>query len=225
MEQMQSEQINELASAMAKMQGELESAAKSSENPFLKNKYADLATVWDVCRLPMSKNGLSLIQQIRPATVLIGDTIVYSNDKAMLVTTIMHSSGQWMRSVCPIITSKQDAQGMGAGITYMRRYAMCAMLGITQDDDDGNSASGITSKAFTEKQLHEAINDLIEAFPYEKKDIAAKYLEHCRAHYKMKKGSKWADILYSELLAASSDVESFIKSVYSWDEKRSSPKA
>lgn len=213
MEQMQSEQINELASAMAKMQGELESAAKSSENPFFKNKYADLATVWDVCRGPMSKNGLALMQQIN-----------YVNDKAILLTTLTHSSGQWMRSIAPIITSKQDAQGMGAGLTYMRRYAMCAMLGITQDDDDGNSASGITQKAITEKQLNDLINSLIEEFPFEKKDIAGKYLEHCKAHYKSKKGYKWIEILHGELTNTSNDVETFIKSVYAWDEKRSSPR-
>lgn len=213
MEQMQSEQINELATAMAKMQGDLESASKSSENPFFKNKYADLATVWDVCRLPMSKNGLALMQQIS-----------YVNDKALLVTTLTHSSGQWMRSVAPIITAKQDAQGMGAGITYMRRYAMCAMLGITQDDDDGNTAAGITSKALTDKQLNELINELIEEFPFEKKDVAGKYLEHCKAHYKAKKGSKWVEILHGELTNATNDVESFIKSVYAWDEKRSSPR-
>jgi len=199
---------------MAKMQGDLESAAKSSENPFFKNKYADLATVWDVCRSPMSKNGLSLIQQIN-----------YVNDKSMLVTTLAHSSGQWMRSIAPIITAKQDAQGMGAGITYMRRYAMCAMLGITQDDDDGNSASGITTKAVTEKQLNEVINELIEEFPYEKKDISGKYLEHCKAHYKAKKGTKWIEVLLGELNNALGDIESFKTSVYAWEEKRFSPKS
>ncbi len=213
MEQMQSEQINELAAAMAKMQGELESAAKSSENPFFKNKYADLATVWDVCRAPMSKNGLALMQQIN-----------YVNDKAMLLTTLTHSSGQWMRSIAPIITAKQDAQGMGAGLTYMRRYAMCAMLGITQDDDDGNSASGITNKAITVKQLNDLMTQLVEEFPIEKRDIANLYLTKCKLHYESKKGSKWVDALYSELTNATNDVESFVKSVYAWDEKRSSPR-
>jgi hypothetical protein len=173
----------------------------------------------------MSKNGLSLIQQIRPATVLIGDTIVYSNDKAMLVTTIMHSSGQWMRSVCPIITAKQDAQGMGAGITYMRRYAMCAMLGITQDDDDGNSASGISNKAVTERQLADLIVQLIDEFPAFDKGIAGQYLEKCRESYKAKKGSKWIESLYAELNNQTGDIESFVKQVYAWNEKRSSPKA
>jgi len=209
MEQLQSEQINELAMAMAKMQGDLESAAKSSENPFFKNKYADLATVWDVCRSPMSKNGLALMQQIN-----------YLNDKTVLVTTLTHASGQWMRSIAPIITAKQDAQGMGAGITYMRRYAMCAMLGITQDDDDGNSASGISTKAVTEKQLTEVINLLIEEFPSDTRDVAGTYLDHCKSHYKAKKGSKWIEILLGELNNALGDVESFRKSVYAWNVKK-----
>lgn len=207
---MQSEQINELAMAMAKMQGELESAAKSSENPFFKNKYADLATVWDVCRAPMSKNGLALMQQIS-----------YLNDKTVLVTTLTHASGQWMRSIAPIITAKQDAQGMGAGITYMRRYAMCAMLGITQDDDDGNTASGVTSKAPTIGQLNEIIQQLADEFPQEKREVAITYLEHCKAHYKAKKGSKWVEILVAELNNALGDIEAFMKSVYAWHDKKS----
>lgn len=223
MEQMQSEQINELAAAMAKMQGELESAAKSSSNPYFNSKYADLATVWDVCREPLSKNNLALIQQL-----------ANEGEKTILITTLMHGSGQWIRSIVPILitprVNKQgiatmDPQCVGSAITYFRRYAMTAMLGITQDDDDGNSASGITSKATTEKQLNEIIDQLIEEFPFEKKDVAGKYLEHCRAHYKAKKGSKWVEVLHGELTNATNDVESFIKSVYAWDEKRSSPKA
>lgn len=209
MEQMQSEQINELATAMAKMQGDLESAAKSSENPFFKNKYADLATVWDVCRLPMSKNGLALIQQI---------SII--NEKSVLVTTLTHSSGQWMRSICPIITSKQDAQGMGAGITYMRRYAMCAMLGITQDDDDGNAASGISNKAVSEKQLNEVIVQLVSEFPEDKQEVAGEYLSFCKSHYKSKKGTKWLEMLLSELNNSFNDLDAFRQSVYTWNVKR-----
>lgn len=210
---MQSDQINELAGAMAKMQGELESAAKSSENPFFKNKYADLATVWDACRVPMSKNGLALIQQIS-----------LLNDRSVLLTTLTHSSGQWMRSICPIITAKQDAQGMGAGITYMRRYAMCAMLGITQDDDDGNGASGISTKAVTEKELNSVIQQLVEEFPEDKRDMAGEYLNFCKTHYKSKKGSKWMEALLTELNNSFNDLDAFRQSVYSWNVKRLLPK-
>ena len=73
-----SEQIKELATALATAQGEMGSAIKDSDNPFFKSKYADLASVWDACRDPLSKNGFSVVQTTEllrqpdtaPATVL-----------------------------------------------------------------------------------------------------------------------------------------------------------
>ena len=55
---------------------------------------------------------------------------------------LMHSSGQWMRSNVSVRAAKPDAQGLGSAITYLRRYSLCAMVGIAPgDDDDGNAAS------------------------------------------------------------------------------------
>jgi len=125
----QSNEINELAIALAKCQGEMESAKKDSDNPFFKSKYADLSSVWATCRIPLTKNGLSIAQTL--------ETI---NDKLHLNTLLLHSSGQWIKSTMPIISAKQDAQGMGSGITYARRYCLSAIIGISQDDDDGEAA-------------------------------------------------------------------------------------
>ena len=57
-----SEHINELATALAKAQGEITGAKKDSENSFFSSKYADLAACWDACREPLSANGLSIVQ-------------------------------------------------------------------------------------------------------------------------------------------------------------------
>jgi len=127
--QLQSEKINELACALCHAQGMMESAVKDSTNPFFKSKYADLTSVWAVAKGPLHSNGLAVAQQF-----------IYEGATTILVTTLTHSSGQWMRSFLPIIVTKDDVQGMGAGITYMRRYALTSMLGITQDDDDAESA-------------------------------------------------------------------------------------
>lgn len=129
-----SDQINELAAALAKAQGEIQGAVKDSKNPFFKSNYADLASVWDACRAPLSKNNLAVIQTTE------------ANEKGQLIlkTILAHSSGQWISSDYPIITAKQDAQGMGSGMTYSRRYALAAMVGIVQVDDDGELASGRT---------------------------------------------------------------------------------
>lgn len=130
---MQSEQINELATALAKAQGAMKSAAKSKENPFFKAHYADLPAVWEACRDALSKNGLAVIQ-----------TLQFEGVETWLETTLAHSSGQWMRSRYPVRPAKPDPQGVGSATTYARRYALMAMVGVVADDedDDGEAAVG-----------------------------------------------------------------------------------
>jgi len=58
-------------------------------------------------------------------------------------TILMHKSGEWLGSHFTMKPVKNDPQGIGSCITYMRRYALAAILGLNIDeDDDGNSASG-----------------------------------------------------------------------------------
>ena len=130
---LQSESIINLAKALSVVQGKLEYAKKDSANPFFKSKYADLESVWDACRSLLSDNGLSVSQF--PG--------LYSElDKSMSLTTIlMHSSGEWISQEMSVPVSKVDAQGAGSAITYMRRYALAAVVGVVQADDDGNAAS------------------------------------------------------------------------------------
>lgn len=92
---MQSEQINELAEALSKAQGMIEGAAKDSKNPFFKSSYADLHSVMACAKEPLASNGLSVVQ---PTTVIDG--------QLCLVTTLMHKSGQWIKSVMPIVLAK-----------------------------------------------------------------------------------------------------------------------
>lgn len=126
-----SETIAKLASALAKAQGQMRAAAKDSINPHFKSRYADLAGVWDACREPLAANGLAIMQ----APGEIGDKNI------TLTTMLAHESGEWIQSEFTIPVSKPDAQGVGSAITYARRYALAAMVGIVQDDDDGNAAS------------------------------------------------------------------------------------
>jgi hypothetical protein len=125
----QSEQINELATALAKCQSEMTHALKDSENPFHKSKYANLASVWEAVRAPMTKNGLCVVQSME----IIGEQVI-------LISTLMHSSGQWIKSTIPVINAQKTSQGQGSGITYARRYALAALVGCVQDDDDGEAA-------------------------------------------------------------------------------------
>jgi len=128
----QSQEIGELAAALALAQGEITGALKDSANPFFKSKYADLASVWDACRASLSKNGLAVIQ-----VASTGDS-----GAAVVTTTLAHKSGQWMRGSIALLPVKSDPQGMGSAYTYARRYALAAMVGVAQIDDDANAASG-----------------------------------------------------------------------------------
>lgn len=123
--------IAALAAALAKAQGEMEGAAKANVNPHFKSKYADLASVWDACRAPLSKNGLSILQPVK------------ANGASVTVTTILaHSSGEWIEESLTMTAAQNTPQGVGSAITYGRRYGLAAMVGIAPEDDDGNAASG-----------------------------------------------------------------------------------
>lgn len=124
-----SSEIAKLAAALCKAQGQMEGAKKDSENPHFKNAYADLASVWDAVRKPLTDNGLSVIQFPRT-----------NGNGVEIETTLLHTSGEFMCDVLWVPCSKNDAQGLGSAITYGRRYALMAVAGIAPVDDDGNAA-------------------------------------------------------------------------------------
>ncbi len=141
----QSEQINELATALAKCQGEMEPAIKDSINPHFKSKFATLFSIWESCRKPLSRNGLSVVQ-----------TMDYINDRFCLTTILMHTSGQWLKSITPIISARNDAQGIGSALSYFKRYSLSAMLGIcTADEDD--DAEGAMPKEKSDKPMKKEV--------------------------------------------------------------------
>ena len=137
----QSDSIANLTLALSTVQGKMSHAVKDSANPFFKSKYADLESVWGACRELLSANGLAVMQF--PG--------LYSDlDKSMSLTTIIsHKSGEWlsqeMSVPCGMLgrdgALKLDAQAAGSALTYMRRYALAAVVGVVQADDDGNAAS------------------------------------------------------------------------------------
>jgi len=135
MSENQSTEIKDLAAALAKAQAEIKPAKKDTDNPFFKSKYADLASVQDACMSHLTKNGLSVVQ-----------TIQYVGTETLLVTTLLHTSGQWVRSTAPVKPTKNDPQGLGSALTYMRRYSLAALVGVAQEDDDGNNASNAKKK-------------------------------------------------------------------------------
>ena len=126
-----SEQINELAAALSKAQGEIEGAVRGSNNPaFRGSKYADLSAVWDAIRAPFSKHGLCVVQGLSSA-----------ENGVECETMLCHSSGQWISESLFIPADKLNAHGYGSAATYARRFGLQAIAGIAPIDDDGNAAS------------------------------------------------------------------------------------
>lgn len=138
--EMQSTEISSLLEALAKAQSTMSDAVKDSANPFFKSRYADLTSVWEACRDPLTKNGLSVIQ----ITQIV-------NGATCLVSILGHLSGQWIKSILPIKPAKDDIQSLGSAITYTRRYALSALVGVCPSDDDGEAAMDRNKKKEKEK--------------------------------------------------------------------------
>ena len=127
-----SESIALLAGALAKAQLQIEPASKNATNPHFRSHYADLASRWAACRGPLNTNGLSIVQF--PCDGDVGRT--------GLCTMLLHSSGEFISEVVTTRSQKDDPQGLGSALTYLRRYALAAVVGVTAtEDDDGNAAS------------------------------------------------------------------------------------
>ena len=134
---MQSEKISELTKALIKVQKAIKPVKEESSNPFFKSKYADLTAVWEACREALSLNGFAVPQTFKEPAM--GQGIV-------ITTTLLHESGEWISGDLLLPATKQDPQAYGSAITYGRRYALSAMVGICPEDDDGNEASGKKKK-------------------------------------------------------------------------------
>ncbi|MEM9752574.1 MAG: ERF family protein [Planctomycetota bacterium] len=125
-----------LAAALAKAQAEMSAAIKDAMNPHFNSSYADLASVWDACRGPLTKHGLSVIQ--RPS---------FNGSALRIETILLHESGEHLSSTLAVPVNARvknttpDVQAVGSAMTYARRYALMAMVGIAPDDDDGNAAA------------------------------------------------------------------------------------
>lgn len=149
-----SDSIGELAKALATTQGQIEAAKKSSENPFFKSKYADLAAVWDACRAALSKNGIAVIQTPKSSCDENGTVVTVG-------TLLAHSSGEWVFEELSAAPTKDDPQGIGSCITYLRRYGLSAFVGVAPEDDDGNAASQPSAGKQAQRRPAQATTDQV----------------------------------------------------------------
>lgn len=130
-----SEQIDQIASALADAQADLGHVIKQSRNEAFGSKYADLSKVWEAFQRVGPRHGLSVVQMPGPYDA--------SSRTMSMSVRLMHNSGQWLGGQMSLPLSRSDAHAYGSACTYARRYSLAAMIGICPHDDDGNEASGV----------------------------------------------------------------------------------
>lgn len=148
-----SDTIAALAKALSLAQSEIKGAIKDSENPFFKSKYADLESVWESVRVPLTKNGLSITQ-------------IPTEDEtgSLLETVILHSSGEWISGIMRVKPDKDTPQGKGSAISYARRYSLSAMLSVPQLDDDAEAAMDRNKPAEAKQTVETLPGDFVINF-------------------------------------------------------------
>ena len=180
-----SDDLKDLFAALAKAQADMRTAGLSSENPYFKSKYADLAEVVRASRPSLTKNGLAIIQQIMPNP----------DGQNILHTILGHASGQYIESRMRILPAKNDIQSLGSYITYLRRYSYAAIVGLvaSNEDDDGEvamvesrdiMAKGPSTKYNPKEQSFETVSkDQLSELEYELSeypDLAEEIMEKMR---------------------------------------------
>lgn len=148
-----SDQINEIAEALSAAQAEIEGASKDADNPFFKSKYADLASVWDACRAPLTKQGLAVVQSPEVATSGAPEIYTWTSrsgeerhgvraiTEVSVITKLTHKSGQWIEGRVSVLIPDASPQPVGSAITYLRRYALQSLVGVAPEDDDAEGAT------------------------------------------------------------------------------------
>lgn len=125
-----SETIGALVAALCKAREEFKPILKTATNPYFNRKYATLDVILEAVSVPLAKNGLTALQTPE------GDAPMEE-----LTTILAHSSGEWVSSSYGLHATKQDPQSLGSAITYARRYALAAILGVAAESDDDAAAA------------------------------------------------------------------------------------
>lgn len=152
-----SQSITNLAKALLTFSVKMGKITKDAKNPFFKSSYASLSTILEHIQIPLAEAGLTFTQ--------------FPTENNSLTTLLIHAeSGEYIQGVYPLSPIKNDPQSIGSSITYGRRYALGAILGLNiDDDDDGNKATygnGTPTKPEQQKPIDSRpwLNDNTEIF-------------------------------------------------------------
>lgn len=126
-----SDNLGQLAKALAAAQAEMGAAKKDAVNPHFKSKYADFSAIVDASRPVLAKQGLAILQ----GTACEGATVT-------VATRLIHASGEWIESALTMTAKDAAPQSLASVLTYGRRYGWSTLIGLAADeDDDGEKAS------------------------------------------------------------------------------------
>jgi hypothetical protein len=131
-----SEQVDQIATALAAAQGEMSLAVPNAQNTHFGKNYADLGAIREAARPALAKHKIAFSQI--PTTTADGT-------KMVLTTMLIHGpSGQWLRGDIAFVANMNDPQKLGSLLTYLKRYAAAGMTGVAagEEDDDGEAAQG-----------------------------------------------------------------------------------
>ena len=176
-----SETLTKLAPALLAAQKTIGNAKKQATNPHYKTKYANLESVIEATKDALNDQGIVIIQSVSQ---------VYAG-AINVVTRLMHESGEYIEDIASAPLTKQDAQGVGSAVTYLRRYSLAAICSITQEDDDGESAK---DPAITKAQLV-----AIQTNAEKNKDMIEKALIYFKASDLTKLSQSQANIIINKL--------------------------
>jgi hypothetical protein len=124
-----------IADALSAAQLEIADPPKDSVNPHFKSRYADLATVLKTVRPVLARHGIAVVQttDIQDGVTVLRTRLLWRDEEII--------------STYPVTPTQATPQGLGSALTYARRYALQAIVGVAaDDDDDGNAASAAPSK-------------------------------------------------------------------------------
>jgi len=125
-----SDKLDKLGADLISAQAEMGGSVKDANNPFFKSKYSSLTSVWKACKEALHNHGFSIIQ-----------SPIDDNGRVGVETMLLHKSGQFVKDKFTLGVKKQnDPQADGSSITYARRYALAAFVGICPVDDDAEAA-------------------------------------------------------------------------------------
>lgn len=186
--------ITKICEALTSAQGSMEKASKDSKNPHFKSSYADITSMIDASQKYLSENGISFTSSVVPI-----------DGSFFLIGSLMHTSGEWIRTYIPLLMGKNDMQALGSSITYARRQALSSLCNIATEDDDGSKAKEEpksfkrTESFATEEEISE-IRSVISKISVIDSDFSeTKVVEACRIQSLSKIPSSGVDSLLKNL--------------------------